>query len=464
MGESSKGIMTARAVQHAWLQLAQRAGVSLSKLAMDNGRLLNVAFHYGPLDQAPAGKKSIVVIPCHSDQWRLLLEKNPNTISWAPMEQSLPDGIRLPGIDSMPVLFWGAGCEDGRKPFVERHENGTVIFCADILAATLFMLSRWEEAVMPIRDEHERFPAVASVAYKQRFLDRPIVDEYALILQAWLKVLLPGWEPSPRRFSVKLSHDIDSVRRASLRTLAGDLLKRGNIRQAGKTAQAIFRPERDQHLQGIYRLADWSEQHGLHSAFYFMAAQPGIHDIGYNPGSVLIQRCITDLQKRGHEIGFHAGYRAFSDPRRFLAEKQRLDAVLEQGQYGGRHHYLRFRVPDTWQQWAEAGLVYDSTLSYADHEGFRCGTCHPYQPFDIRQDRPLDLLEIPLIVMDGTLKQYRGLTPEAGKERILTLAQRCRRVGGIFTLLWHNNSLLNDWRPWVDMYRQVLPELAEMVG
>jgi hypothetical protein len=464
MGESSKRIMTDRAVPYAWLQLAQRAGVPQSELAIDNGRLLDVNIHYGSLEQVTAGENSIVVIPCHSDQWYLLLERNPDTISWIPMEQILPDGVRLPGVDSMPVLFWGAGCEDGRKPFIERHETGAIIFYADILAATLFMLSRWEETVVSTRDQHNRFPATASVAYRQGFLDRPIVDEYALILKAWLRVLMPDWEPQSRRFSIKLSHDIDSVRRASVKALAGDLLKRGNIRQAGETAQALFRPERDHHLRGIYRLADWSEQHGFRGAFYFMTAQSGLHDNGYDFQSPLLQRCITDLRERGHEIGFHPGYHTFNDPQRFVAEKQRMDAVLGQGRYGGRHHYLRFCAPDTWQQWAEAGLVYDSTLSYADHEGFRCGTCHPYQPFDTRQDRQLDLLEIPLIVMDGTLKQYRGLTPEAGKERILLLARRCQQVGGEFTLLWHNNSLLNDWRPWADMYRQVLSELAEMVG
>ena len=31
-----------------------------------------------------------------------------------------------------------------------------------------------------------------------------------------------------------------------------------------------------------------------------------------------------------------------------------------------------------------------------------------------------------------------------------------------FTLLWHNPSLLREWRSWAKMYRQVLPELAAL--
>jgi len=32
--------------------------------------------------------------------------------------------------------------------------------------------------------------------------------------------------------------------------------------------------------------------------------------------------------------------------------------------------------------WADAGMDYDSTLSYADRPGFRCGTCSEYPAFD----------------------------------------------------------------------------------
>ncbi|MBD3266145.1 hypothetical protein GF373_05700 [bacterium] len=90
-------------------------------------------------------------------------------------------------------------------------------------------------------------------------------------------------------------------------------------------------------------------------------------------------------------------------------------------------------------------------------------TCYPFRPFDIEQNREIDLIEIPLIVMEGTLKQYRGLTPEEGEKRILTLAKRCKRVNGVFTLLWHNTSIYGDWKPWFEMYCRVLPKLAELV-
>jgi len=220
-------------------------------------------------------------------------------------------------------------------------------------------------------------------------------------------------------------------------------------------------PEDDPIYGSILELADLSERYGLKSAFYFMAAGEGPNDSGYDPAEPLVRRCIDEIARRGHEIGFHPSYRASFDAAVWQKEFARLSAAVNGFPItGGRQHFLRFRTPETWRLWEQAGLSYDSTLSYADHEGFRCGTCLPFRPFDVKADRELNVTEIPLIVMDGTLRQYRGLTPAEGEARILALADRCRRVGGVFTLLWHNSSLTGEWEPWAPVYRRVVEEIA----
>jgi hypothetical protein len=221
-------------------------------------------------------------------------------------------------------------------------------------------------------------------------------------------------------------------------------------------------PERHPYWRGLELLASTSRRYGVRSAFYFMAAKKSAHDSGYDPRSPRIRRLIRSLRGQGFELGFHPGYHTFDDPDLLAEEKARMDAALEETEYGGRQHFLRFRVPDTWRHWESAGLTYDSTLSFSEHEGFRCGTCHPYRPFDFQADRELDLLEIPLIVMDGTLRQYRRLGPEEGRRRILELAESCRRVEGIFTLLWHNSSLDGEWEPWAETYEETVKGLAAL--
>lgn len=455
--------LTPKAVSYAWRQLLTRAGA--------DPETLPVMVNYDE-KPAPASRPTIAIGPCAPSAWEALLERSANTLHWLPASEVVPAGSKLPFSDPVPVLFWGTGAEDGDRPFARPRSNGSIEFCADIMAATVFMLSRWEETVVATRDRHGRCLGTGSVAYRQGFLDRPVVDEYALILCEWLRVLLPGWKPKPRVFSVKLSHDVDHVRQflnwqAALRALGGDLFKRHSPRRAWQTGidaiQETLAPQKTAAFQRIGFLAEESLKHGLNNdAFYFMATRPAPLENDYHLTMPMIRQVVEDLRDQGFEIGLHAGYHTLDDPARLMREKVLLDAVLGETWYGGRQHYLRFRVPDTWRHWEQAGFSYDSTMAYADHEGFRCGTCYPFQPFDLEQNRELDLMEVPLIVMDRTLSQYRGLAPVAGEAAILDLAERCQKVGGVFTLLWHNSSLNGDWRPWVEVYQRVLRSLAEM--
>jgi len=127
---------------------------------------------------------------------------------------------------------------------------------------------------------------------------------------------------------------------------------------------------------------------------------------------------------------------------RLLAAADELG--VEQDEWGGRQHFLRWEAPTTWRAWADAGLAYDSSLGYADRVGFRSGTCHEHEVFDLRARRRLPLRERPLVVMEATLpeRKYMGLGHEAAVETARRLRATCERFGGDFTLLWHNSYLL----------------------
>jgi len=473
--ERSSFRMSERAQRYCWRQVGIRAGVAGGESKGTGFESLELFVHYGQPDQvdlANAGRQGIVVVPCSDSAWADLLERPPHSLDWLPVDRVVPRSGHLPFDDPVPILLWGAGSENGRKPFAQILDGRLLIFYVDILASALFMLSRWEEKVVPIRDEHRRFPATASVAYRQGFIDRPIVDEYGLILREWIKALLPGWEPQPRQFIVRLSHDVDHVRCfpdwcTGVRAVGRDLLKRRDFRLAGRKGlgllTGLLAPSLDLCFRGIRILADLSTYYGLkNDVFFFMAADPGPFDEGYDPASPWIRRCIDTLREQGFEIGLHASYGSLDNPARLREEKRCLEAILGTGEFGGRHHYLRFTPSRTWRDWEHVGLLYDSTMGYADHEGFRCGTCYPFRPFDLEEDRELGIWEHPLIVSDRTLQVYRRLSPPQAMDRIRELAHRCRLVGGVFELLWHSMSWHREWHPSSTLYKQVVRMLAQM--
>jgi hypothetical protein len=67
----------------------------------------------------------------------------------------------------------------------------------------------------------------------------------------------------------------------------------------------------------------------------------------------------------------------------------------------GRQHYLRFEISNifsTFEVLEKGGLLRDSTLGFADREGFPCGTSYPYHPYDLKNDAEYKITERPLAV------------------------------------------------------------------
>jgi len=391
----------------------------------------------------------IIIKLANDNEWEYLIHNKLEQLTWI---DSAKNTLKI------PVLLWA----DRDQPFIIRNGNDLVLN-GDIVSSSFFMLSRWEEKHNNDLDIHGRFKYENSVAFKYKFIHIPIVDEYAMLLRKYLQEIFPNINMGKSQFCIKISHDIDDIRRfkslkQSIRTFGGDLIKTKNlkllIKSIGEFKSSYKQPKKDPYFLAIYELARLSKENNMNSAFYFKTADYSNYDSGYVIEDY-VKECIWCLQELGFEIGFHPGYYTYKNYDKFIEEKERLDDILGFSSYGGRQHYLRFDVNSTWKFWEQAGLKYDSTVGYAEHEGFRCGTCHPFKPFDIDEDRELDIIEIPLIVMDGTLQTYRKLSPEEGLDSIINLMNRCRDVEGVFTLLWHNTSIGRGWDEWFEKVYKV---------
>ena len=364
---------------------------------------------------------------------------------------------------SLPVIY-GERLPNGE--FL-RERDSQVTFGLDIFGSAFFMLTRYEEIVIRHRDSRERFPGAASLAARERFLDRPVVNEYLELLWWAFERLWPRVAARRRRqsFQVDLSHDVDwpyctrQRPRAVARSVVGDALRRRDI-QLGLRRSASFVRTRQGNLDAdicntFDFIMDISERRGLRSSFYFITDNTtgGIEAAPYSIDDPWIRKLLRSIHARGHEIGLHTSYDSFQDPVQTRNEFTKLLRVceeegIEQSAWGGRQHYLRWENPVTWQNWADAGLEYDSTLTFAELPGFRSGVCFDYPVFNLQTRAPLRLRERPLVVMEGSLfsRFYLNLPPSRAREELLKLRDRCQLFAGQFTLLWHNNQLLSSWQ------------------
>ncbi len=376
-------------------------------------------------------------------------------------EKNIPQKVEFGNNDfiveeNIPIIY-------GTNKLITNHQSSITITCGiDIFASSFFMLTRWEEYVKKERDIHNRFPAYASLAYKNNFLDRPVVNEYVEMLWNMLKFLGIKQERKKREFEFVLTHDVDvgykySSILSGTREIVGDIIKRKNpilaIKNFSNKILTHLKLKKDPFDTYDY-LMDISEKIGVKSYFFLHSSSSAKQDVNNDK---FLKQVVKKIKKRGHFLGYHPSYNAYNDFELFIKDKERIENIIGEKLTVGRQHYLRFEVPTTWQIWEDAKMKWDSTLSYADKEGFRCGVCYEYSVFNIITRKKLNLKEKPLIVMEGSFTTYQpNITPQEMEYKIKYLIDKVKKYNGEFVFLWHNSSFGGSWKKFKYIYEEVL--------
>lgn len=292
---------------------------------------------------------------------------------------------------------------------------------------------RKEEYGSKISDRYDRFPYYASEC---RNIFEPHVSKY--LHEQGYHVEYPENKP----FAVCLTHDIDEVYSPIGGKSIAALRQLRDARYSECIHSLGAMRSRKMPLWNFSRIMAVEEAYGARSSFFFMVQDPGSRDFAYR-----IEDCeeiIKELSDRGWDVGLHGGCTAYNDPVEMSEKKARLEHVLGKKVVGYRNHYIRMRVPDTWEHIANAGFEYDTTLGYADCIGFRNGMCHPFRPFNLRTGEEIDIFEIPLAIMDTTLFFRMHMDFQRAWALTEQIIDTVERYHGVLTVLWHNTHFSGD--------------------
>ncbi len=335
-----------------------------------------------------------------------------------------------------------------------------IILGLDIVASIFFMLTRWEEVVNDNLDNHGRYPAEESLAFKKNFLHIPVVNLYIELL--WASLLKIGYDGNRKKqlFNIIPTHDIDFIRpQFNLRVLAVDFILTKSFKTIKKRIKLWYLKK------NIYDTFDWimniSEKNNLISRFYFLSDGYVKNNVGFKFSDPLLLDIITRIYKRNHIVGLHPGYDTFNNPEEWKSQKVEFEKVIGKKVLEGRQHYLRFNNPVTWKIWEENGMKLDSTMGYASQPGFRCGTSLEFPVFDVLNKKQLNLIERPLVAMDTTFSSisYQNVSLDETFNTLSELKATCKKFNIPFTILFHNtsfNSLL--FKGWENMYERLLSD------
>jgi len=345
---------------------------------------------------------------------------------------------------------------------VERGERPK----ADEIAEAFFHLARVEERSGP-RDAHGRFPAEAS---SLDLLDPPLER-----LRARLGIEPPRWRGA--RFAVALTHDVDVPWRWTRNAARGTAARLKGAALSGRGGDAL---NEARALAGLplHKLRgtdpNWSFERvlelegarGARSTFFVMAGHNHRAD-GPSPEAYgrLRPRLVETIRSGGGEVGLHGSYTAAEDAARLAAEKQTLEGLAGPVR-GQRYHYLRVDPARNFSTLERAGFAYDSSLGFAGALGFRAGIAHPFRPWDLEADRPLDLVEVPLAAMDVTFEdRYLGLSARRAEPHLIALIEQAADRGGGFAVLWHTDRFdRGTARGWDRLYEKLIDAVHDRGG
>ena len=337
----------------------------------------------------------------------------------------------------------------------------------DDLAEAFFHLARIEELDGP-RDKHGRFAAATSCLDP---LDPPLER-----LRRRLGLEPPRWRGAG--FAVALTHDVDVPwrwtrlgARGSAARLKSHVLSRRlspALREArGLAAMPLHRLRGTDPNWCFESVLAAEGERGASSTFFLLAGHNVRHD-GASPEVYdrLRPRLVETIRSNGGEVGLHGSYLSAGDPP-LLARDAEVLRALGAEVCGQRDHYLRVDPHANLAPLTALGLLYDTTLGFPDAPGFRAGIAHPFRPWDIAGDRPLDLIEIPLAAMDVTLaeERYLGLSVQEAEGRLLAMLDRAAEHGGGFSVLWHTDRFDRATaRGWDRLYYRFMEAVRERGG
>ena len=240
--------------------------------------------------------------------------------------------------------------------------------------------------------------------------------------------------PEDAPFAACATHDIDRFFTTKVRLYQS--IQNFKSLRLKKGLQCLVSPDPSR----IGKVVDLDRRLGITSTFFLMST-------GYK-----IDRAeISSAREMGFEFALHASYEAHLSRQRLVEEKRSLSEKMGSDPKGVRHHYLRFREPDTWM--TQRGLfLYDSTLAWQDQIGYRGGRAYPFET-------GFGIWEVPLAVMDVTVFNVQRI----GWSQIKLLVDKVAERRGLFTYLWHNDSLTNisATRPWLETYVKLTRYLLE---
>ena len=347
---------------------------------------------------------------------------------------------------------------EGVKTFFAT-KGGDIPF--DIFSASFYLLSRYEE-YLPIKENFDSkgcFISEKSLAYKEGFLETPLVDVWALKLEEKLNSLFPNYTSSiDRRFRFLPIISVNTPYRYRTYSVLGNVLRLGkkvlerDWSELKKQLRVLLRIDQDPYCN-VEKIVELHNRNSLRPLFAFRISNKK----WYKRPVYFAYSTYKKVLCRNYQIALCISGVASNSVTQLKMEQKILSRIFRTRIVIGTSSLSEYVVPKFYRNLSNSKIKEDFSMSYPDRIGFRASTCTPFRVYDLNREEyyRIDVHSVPFTVW--SVKRM-GLNKEEIVKAATSMAKTVKSLKGEFIIASHNYNFVDSsmLKGWASTYEYVI--------
>jgi hypothetical protein len=196
------------------------------------------------------------------------------------------------------------------------------------------------------------------------------------------------------------------------------------------------------------------QRYHLNPVYFFLLGDGSRYDKNIAHTHPSMQALIKSISA-AYQTGIHPSYRSAEDINILKNEIKRLNTTKS------RQHYIRFRLPETFEQLIACGIQDDYSMGYGSMNGFRASTAYTHAWYNLHTEEITTLQLHPFCFMECNSFFEQQQHIEETRTELNHYTKMILQTGGTLISIWHNFSLGTDpiWQGWNQLYAEWVDEI-----
>lgn len=278
----------------------------------------------------------------------------------------------------------------------------------DIFAASFYLLTRYEEVQVNLKDEMGRYSPEQSLAYKNGFLSVPVVDHWIFRLHKTMDVFFldfppikkdkPRWNPlfeiaTPYRY----------LQRSAFNVFSDFIVALGRFQLLNVFKQffVLLRLRKDPY-DNYSQLEKLSKRYNFEPYFFVLYSDNTLYESTTSIHNSVYQRLIKGLSDFAN-VFLLLSYNAKRSSTILKKDKKNLRELTHRTIKAVRMHRGLVDSAKIYNWLVEEEIQADYSMGYHNTLGYRAGTSVPFYYYDLSNELQLPLMLYPVVASSEAL-------------------------------------------------------------